>query len=154
MAEFVNPFPGRLPDRKLSKSELIRALRQNLAAELEAIHLYTAVAEATNNAIARERLENIADEERVHAGEFLRLIEMFTGDEGKFLLDGALEVDAATRTVLDKIRIDPPEAGISSGFNPLDPLGLTEPVRKDLYRLNEVVTKMLPETMPYSTIGK
>ena len=33
MPDFVNPFSGKIPDRKLTLSELIRALRLNLAAE-------------------------------------------------------------------------------------------------------------------------
>ncbi len=40
MPEFVNPFSGVVPDRKMTKQELIRAIRLNLAAEHEAIHLY------------------------------------------------------------------------------------------------------------------
>ncbi len=38
MPEFLNPFTGRVPDRKLSKAELVRALRLDLAAEHEAVH--------------------------------------------------------------------------------------------------------------------
>ena len=49
MTEFVNPFSGKVPDRKLNSEELIRALRLDLAAEHEAVHLYMAHAEATDN---------------------------------------------------------------------------------------------------------
>jgi uncharacterized protein len=38
-------------------------------------------------------LKDIADEERVHAGEFMRLIAILTGDEDKFLEKGKKEVD-------------------------------------------------------------
>ncbi len=40
MPDFPDPFSGKIPDRKLTKGELVRALRLNLAAEHEAIHLY------------------------------------------------------------------------------------------------------------------
>jgi rubrerythrin len=93
MAEFVNPFSGVVPNRPLSDGELVRALRLSLAAEHEAIHLYMSQAEATTNALAKKVLTDIADEERVHAGEFMRLIAILTGDEDKYLADGKKEVD-------------------------------------------------------------
>jgi rubrerythrin len=94
MPEFVNPFPGKVPDRKLTKEELIRALRLDLAAEHEAVHAYMAHADATDDLLAKKVLIDIADEERVHAGEFGRLIGILTGDEDTFLAQGAGEVDA------------------------------------------------------------
>jgi len=38
-------------------------------------------------------LKDIADEERVHAGEFLRLLREIAPDEEKFYAEGAAEVD-------------------------------------------------------------
>jgi rubrerythrin len=93
MAEFVNPFSGVIPARPLSDGELVRALRISLAAEHEAVHLYMSQAEATTNALAKKVLIDIANEERVHAGEFMRLIAILTGDEDKYLADGKKEVD-------------------------------------------------------------
>ena len=93
MPEFANPFSGKTPERKLTKRELIRALRLNIAAEEEAIHLYQAHADATDNELAQEVLEDIADEERVHVGEFQRLISILLDDEDELLADGAEEVD-------------------------------------------------------------
>ncbi len=99
MPEFVNPFSGKAPDRKLTPQELVRALRLNLAAEDEAIHAYMAHADATDNPLARAVLIDIANEERVHAGEVSRLISMLTGDEDKFLADGAHEVDKMAQKI-------------------------------------------------------
>jgi len=93
MPEFLNPFSGKVPDRKLTKEELIRAIRLNLAAEHEAVHLYMAHADATDHPLAKKVLIDIANEERVHAGEFSRLLEILTGDEAKWLAEGAAEVD-------------------------------------------------------------
>ena len=45
-----------------------------VAAECEAVHLYMQLADSTDNKLAVEALKDIADEERVHAGEFLRLL--------------------------------------------------------------------------------
>ncbi|MFB3764003.1 MAG: ferritin family protein [Methanotrichaceae archaeon] len=93
MPEFTNPFIGKVPDRKLTPEELIRAIRLNLAAEHEAVHIYMAHAEATDNPLAKKVLIDIANEERVHAGEFARLLSILTGDEDSFLAQGAQEVD-------------------------------------------------------------
>ncbi|NLF94791.1 MAG: rubrerythrin, partial [Oligosphaeraceae bacterium] len=63
-------------------------------AEYEAIQLYMQLAESTDNALAIEVLTDIADEERVHAGEFLRLLQELAPDEEKFYQEGAAEVEA------------------------------------------------------------
>jgi rubrerythrin len=93
MPEFVNPFSGKIPDRPLTPEELIRAIRLDLAAEHEAVHTYLAHADATENPLAKAVLIDIANEERVHAGEFDRLISILTGDEDEYLSKGAREVD-------------------------------------------------------------
>lgn len=93
MPEFVNPFSGVVPGRKLTDSELLRALRLNLAAEQEAIHEYMSHADATDNELAKKVLIDIANEERVHAGEFQRLICILAKDEEGLLAEGAAEVD-------------------------------------------------------------
>jgi len=93
MAEFMNPFSGKVPERKLTKEELIRAIRMDLAAEEEAVHVYMAHAEATGDPLVKKVLMDIANEEKVHAGEFLRLLQILTGDEDEYLRKGAEEVD-------------------------------------------------------------
>ncbi len=93
MPDFVNPFSGKAPERKLTASELIRAIRLNIAAEEEATHLYLAHADATDNPLAKAVLSEVANEERQHIGEFSRLLQLLTGDEDKFLAEGAREVD-------------------------------------------------------------
>jgi rubrerythrin len=121
MPEFVNPFSGKVPDRKLTHEELIRAIRLNLAAEHEAIHLYMAHAEATDHPLARKVLIDVANEERVHAGEFERLLEILTGDEDRWLAEGREEVDemaaemaAAEQPAAGASRADREEATIGS----------------------------------------
>ena len=73
MPEFLNPFSGVVP-RKMTKGELVRAIMLNIAAELEAVHLYTAHMDATDDADAKKVLYDIALEELVHAGEFTSLL--------------------------------------------------------------------------------
>jgi rubrerythrin len=93
MPEFVNPFSGKVPDHKLTHEELVRAIRLNVAAEHEAIHLYMAHADATDHPLAKRVLVDIANEEREHVGEFMRLLEILTGDEDQWLAEGRAEVD-------------------------------------------------------------
>ena len=93
MPEFGTPFSGRANDRKLTHQELVRAIRFSVAAEYEAIQLYMQLAESTGNKLAAEVLKDIADEERVHVGEFLRLLHELAPDEEKFYTQGAEEVE-------------------------------------------------------------
>lgn len=93
MAKFINPFSGVIPDRKLSDRELTRAIRMALAAEEEAIHLYEALADATDNKLAKAVLQDVANEEREHAGEFQRLLNILLPDEAELMGHGAEEVD-------------------------------------------------------------
>ena len=96
MPEFSNPFSGLANDRKLTKNELIRAIRFSIAAEYEAIQLYMQLAESTDNKQAKAILVDIANEERVHAGEFLKLLYILAPDEEKFYQDGMEEVQELT----------------------------------------------------------
>jgi rubrerythrin len=93
MPDFGNPFSGLAKGRKLTEAELIRAIRFMVSAEYEAIQLYMQLAESTDNKLASEVLKDIADEERVHAGEFLRLLKELDPEEEKFYAKGAAEVE-------------------------------------------------------------
>lgn len=93
MPEFMNPFTGMTPDRKLTGRELTRAIRLALAAEEEAIHLYEALADATDHKLAKKVFQDVADEEREHVGEFQRLLNILLPDEAELMGHGAKEVD-------------------------------------------------------------
>ena len=93
MPDFAHPFSGLAKERKLSDQELIRSIRFMIAAEYEAIQLYMQLAESTDNKLAIEVLKDIANEERVHAGEFLRLLKELDPDEEKFYAEGTEEVE-------------------------------------------------------------
>jgi rubrerythrin len=93
MPEFSQPFAGNNIDRTMSHNELIRAIRYTIAAEYEAIQLYLQMADATDNELAREVLRDIADEEKVHAGEFYRLLIELDPKEKEFYQQGAAEVE-------------------------------------------------------------
>jgi len=97
MPDFGNAFSSLKKDRQLTEEELIRAIRFMIAAEYEAIQLYMQLAESTDHKLAQEVLKDIADEERVHAGEFLRLLKELAPDEEKFYTEGAKEVEEEIR---------------------------------------------------------
>jgi rubrerythrin len=93
MPEFAHPFAGLARKDKISHAELVRAIRYSIAAEYEAIQLYMQLAESTDNKLAIDVLKDVADEERVHAGEFLRLLHELAPDEQAFYDEGAEEVE-------------------------------------------------------------
>ena len=93
MPEFGSPFSGLSNDRKLTNEELVRAIRFMVAAEYEAIQLYMQLAESSDNELAVNVLKDIGDEERVHAGEFLRLLRELAPNEEEFYAKGAKEVE-------------------------------------------------------------
>lgn len=92
MPEFGNSFSGLANERKVTHSELVRAIRYSIAAEYEAIQLYEQLAESTDNGLAKKVLLDIAREEVVHAGEFLRLLKELQPDEQDNYEEGAEEV--------------------------------------------------------------
>jgi rubrerythrin len=91
--EFGSPFSGLANDRKLTQEELVRAIRFMVASEYEATQLYTQLAESTDNELAAKVLKEIANEELVHAGEFLRLLHELAPNEEELYAKGAKEVE-------------------------------------------------------------
>jgi rubrerythrin len=93
MPTFGSPFTGLANDRKLTDKELIRAIRFMVAAEFEATQMYMQLAESIDHKLAVKVLKSVADEERVHMGEFLKLLYELSPDEEKFYDKGAKEVE-------------------------------------------------------------
>ena len=93
MPEFCSPFTALKNDRKLTKQELVRTIRFMIAAEYEAIQLYQQTAESTDHKLAKAVLIDIANEEKEHAGEFLRLLRELDPEEEQFYQEGYEEVE-------------------------------------------------------------
>ena len=100
MPQFGSPFSELANGRKLTDEELVRAIRFMIAGEFEATQMYMQLAESTDNKLARAVLEDIADEERVHAGEFLKLLYELAPDEKTLYAKGAGEVEAIMKSKL------------------------------------------------------
>jgi rubrerythrin len=77
------PFHALTPPQKLSDSELARAIRLNLEAELDAINLYAAHIDATDNEEAKAIIRHVMDEEKEHAALFYRLIRRLDPAQAK-----------------------------------------------------------------------
>lgn len=86
---FGNPFAGNV-ERKMTKEELIQAIRYDIAGELEAIYGYEAHRMATDDPLAREVLGDIRDEEKAHIGELMTLLRHLDPDE-QVKFDGGVQ---------------------------------------------------------------
>ncbi|MFC1761970.1 ferritin family protein [Planctomycetota bacterium] len=102
MPEFCSPFSVLKRNQKLTQEELVRAIRFMIAAEYEAIQLYQQTAESIDHKLAHDVLMDIADEEKEHAGEFLRLLHELEPNEREFYAEGAEEVEEMIATLKEK----------------------------------------------------
>ncbi len=126
MPEFVNPFSGIAP-KTMSHSELVRAIMLNIAAELEAVHLYTAHMDATDNADAKKVLYDIALEELVHAGEFTNLLYRLDPIAAEKAKEGFAEVDEllSSNAPVEAVGEDAEASGGNEESSVPTPQGLT-----------------------------
>jgi len=86
--DLSNPF-GTMADRKMNASELASAIRQDIAAELDAVALYQAHIDATDDERARKVLAHVRDDEKEHVGEFMALLEMLDPKQAEYLKKGS-----------------------------------------------------------------
>lgn len=91
MPVFSTPFKGNNNDKKLSAPELIRAIRFGIASEFEAIQFYEQLEDSIDNKEAKVLLHEIADDEKVHVGNFLYLLKLLSKDEEKHYKEGLEE---------------------------------------------------------------
>lgn len=91
MPSFANPFQGNV-NRKLTKEELIQAIRLDIAGELEAIYVYDAHVTATDDPVAKKVIADIRDEEKAHVGELMTLLRHFDPQEAAHFISGENEV--------------------------------------------------------------
>lgn len=102
MPEFSHPYSVLNGGHKLTRQELARGIRLMIAAEYEAVQLYQQLADGTDVPLARQVLLEIADEEKVHAGEFLRLLHELDPDEQKHYQEGCEEVEETIAELAQK----------------------------------------------------
>lgn len=105
MPAFANPFQGNV-DRKMNKEELIQAIRLDIAGELEAIYVYDAHVQATDEVIAKKVIADIRDEEKAHVGELMTLLRILDPVEAELFAEGESEV----KEMLEDLGIKPAPA--------------------------------------------
>lgn len=118
MAQFIDPFVGNNPGKELNVRELIRAIRQSIAAEHEAVHFYEAIADSSGDERVKRVMQDIADEEKVHVHEFQVLLDILDKseleskvkgtDEAKKLLEEKKEEPKPEETKPEKAAEAPP----------------------------------------------
>lgn len=127
MPDFGNSFSGLAADRKLTNGELVRAVRFMIAAEYEAVQLYTQLADSIDDELAKSVLLDIADEEIVHAGEFLALLKRLMPGEDALYAEGALEV----QELAEKLEANNEVAETDETVRPASPPTVGALVEKD-----------------------
>lgn len=110
MADLANPFNIGIVPKKLTDAELARAVRMDVAAEIEAINLYEAHIAATDNEHAKRIIGHILHEEREHLAEFLELV--------KELDPLQVEAEAEARAQFPKIEAGLPTDSSSESKSP------------------------------------
>jgi len=90
--QFADTFPYTKQDRKLTTEEIIRSIREMIASEHEAVHMYTQLVETTDNKLVQKVVQDIADEEKVHIGEFMKLLFALDPKEKDYYEKGFEEV--------------------------------------------------------------
>ncbi len=110
MPNFANPFQGNV-NRKLTKEELIQAVRLDIAGELEAIYLYDAHVQATDDVVAKKVIADIRDEEKAHVGELMALLRHLDPAEAEHFASGEGEV----REMLEELGLSPSVPGATVG---------------------------------------
>jgi hypothetical protein len=117
MPEFSSPFTEPMNGRKLTKDELVRAIRFAIAAEYEAVQIYKQIADATDEVAAISVLNSVTDEEKVHAGEFLKLLKELDPEEAKHYEEGEKEAteEMESDTVEESVDKQDWDTGIAKG---------------------------------------
>lgn len=77
--------------KKFTKDEILMAIREDIAAEIDAINLYLSQAMLVDDNFVRSVLLDIANEEKVHLGEFLSVLEKLDPEQVKAIKKGRQE---------------------------------------------------------------
>ena len=80
-------------NKKFSKEEVLMAIREDIAAEIDAINLYLSQANLIDDEFVKSVLFDIANEEKVHLGEFLSVLEKLDPEQVKTIKEGKKETE-------------------------------------------------------------
>lgn len=91
--DFTSIEPLLKTDKPLDLRETLRAIRISMAAEQDAVHLYETIADSSTDPRVKKIMQHVADEEKVHVGEFQKLLTLIDPTEIRHLQEGAQEVE-------------------------------------------------------------
>ncbi|MEM4440178.1 MAG: family 1 encapsulin nanocompartment shell protein [Desulfurococcaceae archaeon] len=101
----LSKHPLELPvGRKLTREEIVDAIRLSITAELDAINLYLQIARSIDDESIRKVFEDVAKEEKTHVGEFLALLKKLDAEQVSELARGEEEVAELTGTPLQPVQ--------------------------------------------------
>ena len=101
LSELLSSIPidlSNIPPNKID----YEILRLSIIAELDAVNLYEQLAEKTKNENIKKVLLDIAQEEKVHVGEFQELLNQLDSENVPALEDGEKELNDLIRTNKNK----------------------------------------------------
>jgi len=76
----------------MNAAELARAIMQDIAAELDAVAVYQAHIDATDDERAKKVLAHARDDEKEHVGEFLALLEILDSKQAEYIKKGKVDI--------------------------------------------------------------
>lgn len=91
--DFSSIAPLLEPGSPLNDRELVRAIRLAISAEEDAASLYELIADSTKDKDIKRVVQDIAGEEKVHIGEFARILMKLDENEKDFLSNGMAEAE-------------------------------------------------------------
>ncbi len=121
----TNPFHSLVPGRKLSDEELARSIRLNIEAELDAINLYAAHIEASDNEEAKAVLRHVMNEEKEHAALFTELIHRLDPEQRKHQLEASAKFQLIISGAPDELVEAVGEGGADKAVEYVNPKQLT-----------------------------
>ena len=91
--DFTSIAPLLEPGEPLNDQELIRAIRLSISAEEDAVSIYSLIADSTKNKDIAALVRDIANEEKIHASEFAKILMTLDGKEKEFFHKGLEEAE-------------------------------------------------------------
>lgn len=95
-----------LKQKPMDDRELQRSIRIAVAAEHDASHLYELIADSTNNKKAKDLLQDIANEEKVHIGELEQLLTILDKNNNTLVEKGKREAMDKTSSLVKEAFVD------------------------------------------------
>jgi rubrerythrin len=105
----TEPFGSSKPQGNLSVTDIRGFLIQDLMAELDAIQLYEAHLEVIGDSVIKDNLQEIANDEKEHVGQFLMMLQEYDPDFSVHMIEGFEEYEEVLNKITPRPAEFPPE---------------------------------------------